>query len=108
MTKQIEGLVASLRERAKNPDSFFGSQEELLLNEAADYIESTRYGVVDEAGMRKHALRFVPLSQQDIMRGDGTSQGDNTEMLKIYPHQIMEMLRSLSAMRRVSKTDEGK
>lgn len=102
MTKQIEGLV----ERLRNFDSDHGERPlagrdlvaSSLMDEAADYIESMRSGVVDEAGLREI------LAQECKAAGAWMGAADlrNNHSCDV-PHNA-----AISAMRRVSKTDEGR
>lgn len=103
MTKQIEGLVARLR----NFDSDHGERPlagrdlvaSSLMDEAADYIESTRSGVVDEAGMRE-----VLRQADNDAKGWETNRKGTTENGIRYVREDI----ALEALRRVSKTDEGR
>lgn len=100
MTKQIEGLVARLR-FAADPDWAPTSSDvhnmRAAMNEAADYIESTRSGVVDEAGMRE--ILAQEMDRQDFREQAAWARQN-------MPSAIVDAC--LSAMRRVSKTDEGR
>lgn len=136
MTKQIEGLVAELRSMASDfqeatkdkhiADHQVDRDDVLFLIHAADYIESTRSGVVDEAGMRDElaaicaqwdagyretsiewARKYLADCKDKEHSGDCT-KCPWTCLRCTCDDAFKQADQIIAAMRRVSKTDEGK